>query len=287
MPTSPPFVAFLRNLAYDATEQDVGEFFDSCGKITRVHLPKDPKDNKPKGFGYVEFEEQEGLKAALLLDDKDFYGRSLRVAIGKRSSEDRRRNDRPGGRGGRETREWTYSEREKDREERGEEPREETNQNWREQAKERQLQREKEREASRGSDRGYGGERRGYGDRGDRGGYGGDRGDRGGYGGDRGDRRGGYRGGYGNRRDGDDDRREDEHDDRRDDREGGRRYTIVVADEVEDMTTDQEKTTAPLRGKNSNFFLAPLKIHLQLQFLQLPRNLTPSERPNQETSLLF
>ncbi|KAF7978852.1 hypothetical protein HWV62_44667 [Athelia sp. TMB] len=63
LPTQPPYTAFVGNLAFDLTEIDLEEFF--AGQKTKtIKIIKD-RDEKPKGFGYVEFEDLDGLKEAL------------------------------------------------------------------------------------------------------------------------------------------------------------------------------------------------------------------------------
>ncbi|KAF9473756.1 hypothetical protein BDN70DRAFT_963877 [Pholiota conissans] len=63
LPTQPPYTAFVGNLAFDLTEVELGEFFSGI-KTKSVKIIRD-KDEKPKGFGYIEFEDLEGLKEAL------------------------------------------------------------------------------------------------------------------------------------------------------------------------------------------------------------------------------
>jgi translation initiation factor 4B len=63
LPTAPPFTAFIGNLAFDLTEQDLGEFFGTTN-IKSVKIIKD-REEKPKGFGYIEFVDLDGLKDAL------------------------------------------------------------------------------------------------------------------------------------------------------------------------------------------------------------------------------
>jgi translation initiation factor 4B len=42
---------------------------------------KDRIDNRPKGFGYVEFADLDSLKKALSLGDGQLAGRSVRVSV--------------------------------------------------------------------------------------------------------------------------------------------------------------------------------------------------------------
>jgi translation initiation factor 4B len=79
LPTAPPFTAFIGNLAFDLTEQDLGEFFGTTN-IKSVKIIKDRED-KPKGFGYIEFVDLDGLKDALSKTNMEFAGRMIRVSV--------------------------------------------------------------------------------------------------------------------------------------------------------------------------------------------------------------
>jgi translation initiation factor 4B len=63
LPTQPPYTAFIGNLAFDLTETELEDFFGPS-KTKTIKIIKD-RDEKPKGFGYIEFVELEGLKSAL------------------------------------------------------------------------------------------------------------------------------------------------------------------------------------------------------------------------------
>ncbi|RUS31719.1 hypothetical protein BC938DRAFT_477220 [Jimgerdemannia flammicorona] len=79
LPTVPPFTAHVANLPFDTTDDDLGGFFDGL-KISKIRIVKD-HDEKPKGFGYVEFEDQESLKNALTLSGEQFNSRQIRINI--------------------------------------------------------------------------------------------------------------------------------------------------------------------------------------------------------------
>ncbi|KII89606.1 hypothetical protein PLICRDRAFT_39716 [Plicaturopsis crispa FD-325 SS-3] len=79
LPTQAPYTAFVGNLAFDLTESELEEFFAGI-KTVSVKIIKD-REEKPKGFGYVEFADLEGLKAALALTGTGFSGRTIRVSV--------------------------------------------------------------------------------------------------------------------------------------------------------------------------------------------------------------
>ncbi|KAF9493386.1 hypothetical protein BDN71DRAFT_1450352 [Pleurotus eryngii] len=78
LPTNPPYTAFIGNLPFDITEGEMEEFFGPQTKS--VKIIKD-RDEKPRGFGYVEFVELDGLKGALAKSGSSFSGRTIRVSV--------------------------------------------------------------------------------------------------------------------------------------------------------------------------------------------------------------
>lgn len=79
LPTSPPFTAFIGNLTFDLTEKELEEFFGS-DNTKSVKIIRD-RDDKPKGFGYIEFVDLTALKDALAKTGSDFAGRTIRVSV--------------------------------------------------------------------------------------------------------------------------------------------------------------------------------------------------------------
>lgn len=56
---------FVGNIPYDATEQELREFFQKAGNITQVVIPKDRETGKPRGFAFVEFESAAQMQEAV------------------------------------------------------------------------------------------------------------------------------------------------------------------------------------------------------------------------------
>ncbi|KAI0059200.1 RNA-binding domain-containing protein [Artomyces pyxidatus] len=79
LPTQAPYTAFVGNLAFDLTEADLESFFGGL-KVKSVKVIKD-RDERPKGFGYVEFEELDDLKGALALSQSSLSGRQVRISV--------------------------------------------------------------------------------------------------------------------------------------------------------------------------------------------------------------
>ncbi len=97
-------------MAFDATEDDLGNFFYQGGcDVTSVKIQLDRNTGKPKGFAHIEMANEASLRKALTAHGVELKDRKLNVDIGKPASSryersdnrDRRdRSDRPSGRGG-------------------------------------------------------------------------------------------------------------------------------------------------------------------------------------------
>ncbi|KAI0419985.1 hypothetical protein F5X98DRAFT_333361 [Xylaria grammica] len=92
LPTKPPYTAHLGNLSYEATSENVTDFFSDC-EITSVRIIEDRIEQRPKGFAYAEFATVDGLKKALTLDGSSFQGRTIKVRIADPPKERENRGD--------------------------------------------------------------------------------------------------------------------------------------------------------------------------------------------------
>ena len=71
---------YVGNLNYSTTEEDLNELFSQYGNVESVKLIMDRETKRPRGFGFVEMEEEDAAAAAVsMLNEKDFKGRNLRV----------------------------------------------------------------------------------------------------------------------------------------------------------------------------------------------------------------
>ncbi|NWI77510.1 EPA2A protein, partial [Dryoscopus gambensis] len=64
---------------YGGTAEELESHFNSCGHINRVTILCDKFSGHPKGYAYIEFEEQSSVKAAVELDESVFRGRVIKV----------------------------------------------------------------------------------------------------------------------------------------------------------------------------------------------------------------
>ena len=82
---------YVGNLPFSATEDDVKELFGQHGTVHSVALIMDRETGRPRGFGFIEVDD-DALSAMIQnLDGKEMDGRALRVNEAQ---------DRPRGGGG-------------------------------------------------------------------------------------------------------------------------------------------------------------------------------------------
>ena len=70
---------YVGNLVYAVTRDEVSDLFSQFGEVFSVKIINDRESGKPKGFGFVEMEDEAALKAIEALNEKDFRGRNIRV----------------------------------------------------------------------------------------------------------------------------------------------------------------------------------------------------------------
>ncbi len=92
---------YVGNLSWSMTDDDLMNLFTEHGTVTSAKILKDKMNGRSKGFGFVEMEDDEAAKAAIVaLNEVDVQGRKLIV----NESQPRAEGDRPkrsfGGGGG-------------------------------------------------------------------------------------------------------------------------------------------------------------------------------------------
>ena len=71
---------YIGNLPFSASEDEVRDLFEQHGALESVALITDRETGRPRGFGFVEFEEESAAQAAQeALDGVELGGRSLKV----------------------------------------------------------------------------------------------------------------------------------------------------------------------------------------------------------------
>ncbi len=85
---------FIGKLSFNTTDDSLRTQFEQYGKVISAQIAKDRSTDQPKGFGFVEMEEEQAANDAIAaLDGKEFEGRTIVVSIA------RPREDRPQSRG--------------------------------------------------------------------------------------------------------------------------------------------------------------------------------------------
>ncbi|KAI5288246.1 Multiple RNA-binding domain-containing protein 1, partial [Ascosphaera acerosa] len=71
---------FVRNLSYHITEAELHQLFSPFGKVDEIHIAFDTRQEKSKGFAYVQyFQADHAIAAYKALDGHDFQGRLLHI----------------------------------------------------------------------------------------------------------------------------------------------------------------------------------------------------------------
>jgi RNA recognition motif-containing protein len=88
---------FVGSLPYNTTSDDLQTLFAQFGNIVSTAVITDRDSGRSKGFGFVEFENDDDAKAAVkALDGSDLEGRRI-IVNEARPKEDRPRNGGGGG----------------------------------------------------------------------------------------------------------------------------------------------------------------------------------------------
>ena len=71
---------YVGNLSYDMSENDLKKEFEEFGNVVSVRMITDRETGRPRGFGFVEMEDQSaGLNAIDSMNGREVMGRSLVV----------------------------------------------------------------------------------------------------------------------------------------------------------------------------------------------------------------
>jgi len=87
------YKVFVGGLPFSTTDDELRELFEAHGKVASANVVRDRESGRSKGFGFVEFEnEEEGKAAEKALNGSEVGGRTISVAEA-RPKEDRPRNN--------------------------------------------------------------------------------------------------------------------------------------------------------------------------------------------------
>ncbi|MCL4456896.1 MAG: RNA-binding protein [Nitrospirae bacterium] len=72
---------YVGNLSFNASEADLKNLFSSYGEVDSVKIITDAQTGRPRGFGFVEMQSEDGAAEAIAaLNGKDFMERALIVS---------------------------------------------------------------------------------------------------------------------------------------------------------------------------------------------------------------
>lgn len=78
---------YVGNLSFSSTEEDLKDVFGRHGAVDSVNIITDRETGRPRGFAFVEMEEESAASDAIrALDGSDLGGRNIKVneATGRR-----------------------------------------------------------------------------------------------------------------------------------------------------------------------------------------------------------
>ena len=86
---------YVGGISYNASDNDLQDFFSSAGTVVSAKIIIDKQTNRSKGFGFVEMSSPEEAQNAIeTLNNKEMMGRAIKVSEAK-PMEDRPRTSGP------------------------------------------------------------------------------------------------------------------------------------------------------------------------------------------------
>ncbi len=70
---------YIGNLPFTATDDEIKELFGAHGTVHSVALINDRETGRPRGFGFIEMDDDAAVKAQQALDGHEMGGRALKV----------------------------------------------------------------------------------------------------------------------------------------------------------------------------------------------------------------
>jgi RNA recognition motif-containing protein len=71
---------YVGNLPYETSESDLQALFEGAGVVATVNIVRDRSTGQPRGFAFVEMNDDDGARRAITQFDRhEFGGRSLTV----------------------------------------------------------------------------------------------------------------------------------------------------------------------------------------------------------------
>ena len=70
---------YVGNLPFSATESEITDLFSQYGNVSSVKVVTDRETGRPRGFAFVEMDDNDAQAAIKALNGQDMGGRSLRI----------------------------------------------------------------------------------------------------------------------------------------------------------------------------------------------------------------
>ena len=70
---------YVGNIPFRSTESELRELFEQHGQVYSVKLISDRITGRPRGFGFLQMDDDKGKLAISALNNTDFQGSSLKV----------------------------------------------------------------------------------------------------------------------------------------------------------------------------------------------------------------
>jgi cold-inducible RNA-binding protein len=78
--TAIPNKVFVGNLSFDVTREELIEAFSAVGPVVDAKLPTDRETGRPRGFAFVEFQDEASVQKSIQqMDGREIKGRAVRV----------------------------------------------------------------------------------------------------------------------------------------------------------------------------------------------------------------
>jgi RNA recognition motif-containing protein len=85
---------YVGNLSYNTTEGELRDLFAAHGEVHSVNVIEDRETGRPRGFAFVEMDEEAADAAIAALTGTDLGGRTLNINEARPRTESRPRRDR-------------------------------------------------------------------------------------------------------------------------------------------------------------------------------------------------
>ena len=74
---------YVGNISFETTDEELRDLFSAHGDVKSVKLINDRDTGKPRGFAFVEMDDDSAEDAITATDGVEFSGRNLRVNLAK------------------------------------------------------------------------------------------------------------------------------------------------------------------------------------------------------------